>query len=121
MDTLTLAENDKRIVLLQNGQWVYVQEDGTLLAPDSREKLVLEANGTWSVIPLRGHTILHLRIHIADADDFLRGLRHNRKIRLQRQPVRRRQRRRNITPSNRAIRSIASHAITTPRSMHSAA
>lgn len=57
MDTLTLAENDKRIVLLQNGQWVYVQEDGTLLAPDSREKLVLEANGTWSVIPLRGHTI----------------------------------------------------------------
>ena len=57
MDTLTLAENDKRIVLLQNGQWMYVQGDGTLLAPDSREKLVLEPNGTWSVIPLRGHTI----------------------------------------------------------------
>lgn len=57
MDTLTLAENDRRIVLLENGHWVYVQEDGSLLAPENKEKLVLEPNGTWSVIPLRGHTI----------------------------------------------------------------
>lgn len=56
-DALVLAEGDSRIVLLGDGQWVYVNANGTLRAPSDSVKLVLEPSGKWQSIKMSTHQI----------------------------------------------------------------
>lgn len=46
-DTLTLSANDKRIILLENGTWYYVDTLGHLTQPADAHRLVLQGNGGW--------------------------------------------------------------------------
>lgn len=56
-DALVLTEGDSRIVLLGDGQWVYVNADGTLTAPSDSVKIILEPSGKWQTIRMSTHTI----------------------------------------------------------------
>ena len=56
-DALVLAEGDTRIVLMGDGQWVYVNADGTLTAPSDSVKIVLEPSGKWQTIKMSTHQI----------------------------------------------------------------
>ena len=47
-DTLTLSEDDRRIVLFADGTWALVSPDGSLSAPEGgTERIVLRENGDW--------------------------------------------------------------------------
>jgi len=57
-DTLVLSENDYRVVILEDGTWAYVQEDGTVLRPSGlKDKIVLDTNGRWTYLPISMHKI----------------------------------------------------------------
>lgn len=56
-DALVLAEGDVRILLSADGQWVYVNADGTLSAPSDSVKLILEPSGRWQSIKMSTHRI----------------------------------------------------------------
>ena len=56
-DALVLAEGDARILLSADGQWVYVNADGTLSAPADSVKLILEPSGRWQSIKMSTHRI----------------------------------------------------------------
>ncbi len=49
-DTLKLGSEDRRIVILGDGKWVLVGEDGSISAPDGDSALVLYADGQWRQI-----------------------------------------------------------------------
>lgn len=49
-DSLVLAENDRRIVLFENGKWAYVAEDGTLAIPQAGKRIILSADGNWAPV-----------------------------------------------------------------------
>ena len=54
-DTLALNPADYRIVLFENGTWVMVGEDGTIVQPKSEDKdevKIIYGNGTWRDIPV---------------------------------------------------------------------
>jgi len=46
-DTLKLGPEDRRIVLLESGGWVFVEADGSLTVPEGNGALVLYADGQW--------------------------------------------------------------------------
>ena len=53
-DTLALGAKDRRVVLFEDGTWVMVREDGSVVMPESEksdETLVIYENGTWATIP----------------------------------------------------------------------
>ena len=51
-DTLSLGGGDRRVLLLENGGWAFVDSTGTIHAPSAQEgRLVLNPNGSWQVIP----------------------------------------------------------------------
>ena len=56
-DTLRLGGGDRRILLLENGGWAFVDSTGTIHAPTAQEgRLVLHPNGSWQLLaasPLR--------------------------------------------------------------------
>jgi LysM repeat protein len=54
-DSLVLADNDRRIVLFENGKWAYVAEDGTLTIPEKGGRLILSGDGNWA--PVREATV----------------------------------------------------------------
>ena len=49
-DSLVLAENDRRIVLFENGKWAYVAEDGTLILPEAGGHIILAGDGNWAPV-----------------------------------------------------------------------
>ncbi|MBR5100179.1 MAG: C40 family peptidase [Bacteroidales bacterium] len=49
-DSLVLAENDRRIVLFENGKWAYVAEDGTLILPETGGHIILAGDGNWAPV-----------------------------------------------------------------------
>lgn len=54
-DTLALNPADYRIVLFENGTWVMVGEDGTIVQPKSEDKdevKIIYGNGTWRDVPV---------------------------------------------------------------------
>ena len=51
-DTLSLGAGDRRVLLLENGSWAYVDSTGTVHAPVSQEgRLVLNGDGSWQQLP----------------------------------------------------------------------
>ena len=56
-DALLLAEGTSRILLMPDGNWIYVNADGTLSTPPDSVKIVLEPTGKWSSIKMSTHTI----------------------------------------------------------------
>lgn len=50
-DTLRLGPEDRRIVLMESGVWVYVGDDGTVSVPRGGDALALYADGQWRSIP----------------------------------------------------------------------
>lgn len=57
-DTLVLSADEYRVVLLEDGTWAYVLEDGTVRRPSGlKEKIVLDTNGRWISLPISMHTI----------------------------------------------------------------
>ena len=54
-DTLALNPADYRIVLFENGTWVMVGEDGTIVQPKPENKdevRIIYGNGTWKNLPV---------------------------------------------------------------------
>lgn len=49
-DTLKLGAGDRKIVLLEDGGWVFAEPDGTIVAPKGEDALVLYADGKWRAI-----------------------------------------------------------------------
>ena len=49
-DTLKLGAEDRRIVLLEGGGWVFVEPDGGVTVPDGTDALVLYADGQWRAV-----------------------------------------------------------------------
>ena len=50
-DTLRLGGGDRRILLLENGGWAFVDSTGTVHAPSAQEgRLVLNPNGSWQLL-----------------------------------------------------------------------
>ena len=49
-DSLVLAENDRRIVLFENGKWAYVAEDGTLILSETGGHIILAGDGNWAPV-----------------------------------------------------------------------
>ena len=47
-DTLSLSENEYRVLLLADGKWVYVSPDGGVTQPDSTLRIVLMPDGKWT-------------------------------------------------------------------------
>jgi len=57
-DTLVLSEKDFRVILLADGTWAYVLENGSVQRPSGKsEKIVLDTNGRWVSLPIAMHTI----------------------------------------------------------------
>lgn len=56
-DALVMADADKRIILLGDGQWVFVNADGTITAPSDSVKIILEPSGKWQSITMSNHQI----------------------------------------------------------------
>ncbi len=54
-DSLVLADNDRRIVLFENGKWAFVEEDGTLVVPGQGGRIILSGDGNWA--PVREATV----------------------------------------------------------------
>ena len=54
-DTLAIGAADRRIVLFEDGTWVMVGEDGTIIKPKAEDKdevVIVYGNGTWKNIPV---------------------------------------------------------------------
>lgn len=69
-DTLQLAQDDRRIVLLASGTWAYVGSDGALEMPSgTAPRIVLHENGSWSTVPSSRVTVpvVDLKAHEAAA------------------------------------------------------
>ena len=49
-DSLVLADNDRRIVLFENGKWAYVAADGTLVIPEGGGRVMLSGDGNWAPV-----------------------------------------------------------------------
>ena len=49
-DSLVLADNDRRIVLFENGKWAYVDADGALSIPEGSGRLILTGDGNWAPV-----------------------------------------------------------------------
>lgn len=56
-DTLSLGDGDFRIVLLADGSWGYVGDDGTVTPPAEGTRLILDGTGAWKTITLSQRTI----------------------------------------------------------------
>lgn len=56
-DALILADGTRRILLMPDGTWIYVNADGTLTAPSDSVKIVLNPGGRWQSIKMSTHTI----------------------------------------------------------------
>lgn len=56
-DTLTLGDNDKRIIVFENGYWLFVDSNGDLQSPSESNKIILEPDGRWSSIPISKRTL----------------------------------------------------------------
>ena len=59
-DTLSLSDADIKLVMFENGTWVMIGEDGTIIPPKSENKekvRVLYGNGTWKDIPVSNRRI----------------------------------------------------------------
>lgn len=50
IDTLQLADNDRRIIVFGNGNWVYVDKDGSISKPEASDRIVLSGDGSWSIL-----------------------------------------------------------------------
>ncbi len=46
-DTLTLQENDQRIILFGDGKWVYVNDSGEMMSPSGDDRILLSFDGNW--------------------------------------------------------------------------
>ena len=60
-DTLTLSVGDRRIVLFENGNWVYLGEDGSIIEPTDVTSLQLFPNGRWRAIQPSSISIPHIQ------------------------------------------------------------
>ncbi|MBQ2599172.1 MAG: LysM peptidoglycan-binding domain-containing protein [Bacteroidales bacterium] len=49
-DSLVLADNDRRIVLFENGKWAYIDADGALSIPEGSGRLILTGDGNWAPV-----------------------------------------------------------------------
>ena len=67
-DTLKLGPEDRRIVLLEDGGWVFVEPDGTLTVPEGTDALVLYADGQWRSIRPSSKRIPRLEEALAAPD-----------------------------------------------------
>ena len=70
-DTLSLGGGDRRILLLENGVWAFVDEGGTIHAPVVQDgRIVLNGNGSWQLLPTSSQRIPVLQdAPDADASD----------------------------------------------------
>jgi len=50
LDTLTLGEGDRRIILFENGTWAVLEADGTLRHSKENAPVYLMSNGQWAVL-----------------------------------------------------------------------
>lgn len=56
-DTLRLREGDMRILLMADGRWMVIGNDGSLNNPKDTANIVLSSSGTWSVVRNVTHRI----------------------------------------------------------------
>ena len=56
-DTLRLQEGDMRILLMADGRWMVIGNDGSLNSPKDTANIVLSASGTWSAVKNVTHRI----------------------------------------------------------------
>lgn len=56
-DTLKLAEGDRKVLLLADGRWMLIGEDGSLTAPDDTSNVVLYGSGQWTAVVNSSHKI----------------------------------------------------------------
>ncbi len=56
-DTLTLAEGDMRLLLLSDGRWMLIGEDGVLHTPSDSVNYVLHGSGQWNRVVRSTHRI----------------------------------------------------------------
>lgn len=56
-DTLRLKDVDKRILLMADGRWMIIGDDGTLKSPKDTANIVLSSSGTWSAVKNVTHRI----------------------------------------------------------------
>lgn len=59
-DTLQLGAADRRIVLLEDGRWIFVDPSGSIVAPQGEDALVLYADGRWMPVKPSSHRIPQL-------------------------------------------------------------
>lgn len=57
MDTLKLSENDRRIIIFADGNWVFVEADGSVVTPSQDDRIVLGGDGSWIILRGTGVTI----------------------------------------------------------------
>ena len=50
LDTLQLADNDRRIIVFGSGKWVYVDKDGSITVPEDSDRIVLSGDGSWTIL-----------------------------------------------------------------------
>ena len=50
VDTITLAEGDRRAIVFADGTWVWIREDGTPEIPEDISTIVLGGNGNWNIV-----------------------------------------------------------------------
>ncbi|MFR8805055.1 MAG: LysM peptidoglycan-binding domain-containing protein, partial [Anaerovoracaceae bacterium] len=56
-DTLRLQEGDMRVLLMADGRWMVIGDDGSLNVPKDTASIVLSPSGTWSAIKHVSHRI----------------------------------------------------------------
>lgn len=56
-DTLRLREGDMRILLMADGRWMVIGNDGSLNNPKDTANIVLSSSGTWSAVKNVTHRI----------------------------------------------------------------
>ena len=50
-DTLRLGSGDRRLILFEDGRWVYVEADGHIVTPgEDEQRIVLAGDGSWSLL-----------------------------------------------------------------------
>lgn len=54
------SASDRQVVLLENGRWFYIDQNGRMTKPDSSVSIVLDGNGKWRTISNTGHQIPQL-------------------------------------------------------------
>ena len=50
IDTLKLAEGDRRAIVFADGTWVWIREDGTPEIPEDISSIVLGGDGNWKIV-----------------------------------------------------------------------